>query len=99
MSFSLNQTANASPSPTISLNGRISLTENWKAEYRTSLNMDDGSLRGQTISLTRDLHCWEATFSRLVINDVEQYYFRIFLKAHPDDIKLESGDRSAGYRF
>ena len=51
----------------------------------------------QSIHVTRDLHCWEATFSRLVFQGREQYYFRIFLKAHPEDIKIESGDRSAGY--
>ncbi|MCP4547893.1 MAG: hypothetical protein GY835_15630 [bacterium] len=99
VSFSLNQTSNTNPSPSLALGGSINLTDNWKVDYRTSLNLNDGQLNGQTLNLTRDLHCWEATFSRLVINGVEQYYFRIYLKAHPDDIKIESGDRSAGYGY
>ncbi len=96
-SFTLNRTPTSSPSPTVNLGGRVDLTDNWSLDYRTSLNLSDGVLGTQSIHLTRNLHCWEATFSRLVFQGREQYYFRIYLKAHPDDIKLESGDRSAGF--
>ena len=96
-SFTLNRTRFSSPSPTVNLGGRVDLTDNWSLDYRTSLNLADGVLGTQSIHLTRNLHCWEASFSRLVFQGREQYYFRIYLKAHPDDIKLESGDRSAGY--
>ena len=81
----------------MALGGSVSLTENWRVDYRTNLRLEDGELGSQTLNVTRDLHCWEATFSRLVFQGREQYYFRIFLKAHPEDIKIESGDRSAGY--
>ncbi len=96
-SFTLNRTRSSSPSPTVNLGGRVDLTDNWSLDYRTSLNLADGVLGTQSIHLTRNLHCWEASFSRLVFQGREQYYFRIYLKAHPDDIKLESGDRGAGY--
>ena len=96
-SFTLNRTPSSTPSPTINLGGRLDLTENWSFDYRTSVNLADGVLGTQSIHLTRDLHCWEASFSRLVFQGREQYYFRIYLKAHPEDIKIESGDRSAGF--
>ncbi len=96
-SFSLNSTPTSSPSPTINLRGSIALTENWSVDYRTSLNLETGDLGHQSIHLTRDLHCWEASFYRVVFQDREQYYLRIYLKAHPQDIKIESGDRSAGF--
>jgi len=96
-SFTLNRTPSSAPSPTVNLGGRVDLTDNWSLDYRTSLSLADGVLGTQSIHLTRNLHCWEATFSRLVFQGREQYYFRIYLKAHPDDIKLESGDRSAGF--
>ncbi|MCB9514164.1 MAG: hypothetical protein H6694_07630 [Candidatus Latescibacteria bacterium] len=96
-SFSLNRTQTSSPSPTVNLRGRVDLTDNWSLDYQTSLSLQDGELGTQSIHVTRNLHCWEATFSRLVFQGREQYYFRIYLKAHPEDIKLESGDRSAGY--
>ena len=96
-SFSLNSTPTSSPSPTINLRGGIALTENWSLDYRTSLNLETGDLGHQSIHLTRDLHCWEASFYRVVFQDREQYYLRIYLKAHPQDIKIESGDRNVGY--
>jgi lipopolysaccharide assembly outer membrane protein LptD (OstA) len=96
-SFSLNRTRSGSPSPTVNLRGGIALTENWALDYRTSLSLDSGNMGAQTIRLTRDLHCWAASFSRVVFQDREQYYLRIYLKAHAQDIKIESGDRSAGY--
>ncbi len=96
-SFSLNRTRSGAPSPTVNLRGGIALTENWALDYRTSLSLDSGEMGSQTIRLTRDLHCWAASFSRVVFQDREQYYLRIYLKAHAQDIKIESGDRSAGY--
>lgn len=96
-SFTLNRTPSSAPSPTINLGGRLDLTENWSFDYRTSVNLSDGVLGTQSIHLTRDLHCWEASFSRLVFQGREQYYFRIYLRAHPEDIKIESGDRGAGF--
>lgn len=96
-SFTLNSTRSDSPSPTMNLRGSIALTENWDLAYSTSLRLATGAMGAQSIRLTRDLHCWEASFSRVVYQDREQYYLRVFLKAHPQDIKIESGDRSAGY--
>ncbi|MBN2170331.1 MAG: hypothetical protein JW819_03300 [Candidatus Krumholzibacteriota bacterium] len=98
-SFSLNRTQASQPSPTVALGGSVQLTRNWKLEYRTNLRLADGELGSQTLNVTRDLHCFEATFSRLVFQGQEQYYFRIFLKAHPEDIKVESGDRGVGYGY
>jgi len=97
-SFSLNRTRSSSPSPSVAVGGSISLTENWHIDYRTNLRLEDGELGSQSLSVIRNLHCWEASFSRLVYQGQEQYYFRIYLRAHPEDIKIESGDRSAGFR-
>jgi hypothetical protein len=77
----------------------IQLTDKWRIDYSTIYDVESRSLEGQNFGITRDLHCWEMSFSRQVLgngpNEEWQYYFRITLKAHPD-LYGESGTRGLG---
>ena len=42
---------------------KIKLTEQWKLSYRSRIDMLENSLLSQSISISRDLHCWEFDFS------------------------------------
>jgi hypothetical protein len=46
-----------------SLNSNISLTNNWKIGWTLRYNWIDKQITNQNFNITRDLHCWEMTFS------------------------------------
>jgi lipopolysaccharide assembly outer membrane protein LptD (OstA) len=77
----------------------IQLTDKWRIDYSTIYDVQERGLEGQNFGITRDLHCWEMSFSRQVlgtgVNEEWQYYFRITLKAHPD-LYGDSGTRGLG---
>jgi hypothetical protein len=55
----------------------------------------DRDFLGDYYSITRDLHCWEMSFSRQKLGDRWEFYFRINIKAHPE-IYAEEGSRGLG---
>ena len=65
----------------------LQLTDNWRIDYSTIYDVEERTLDGQNFGITRDLHCWEMSFSRQQLGTGPgaewQYYFRIALKAHP----------------
>src|SRR5262249_38251713 len=77
------------------LNGvaNVSLTPNWRVEYLASYDFNSQLVMTQRFGLTRDLHCWQASFSRtFVVNGEAEYYFRIGIKEQRE-IYLERGTR------
>lgn len=70
----------------------------WRVSYSARANLRDRELISQRINLYRDLHCWEAHFTREFTNDDWRYYFRINIKAHPE-IYHERGERGLGGRL
>ena len=46
-----------------SLNGDVSLTEKWKMTFTTGYDFVLKAPSLTNIGLTRDLHCWEASFN------------------------------------
>jgi lipopolysaccharide assembly outer membrane protein LptD (OstA) len=97
LSYSKSQTGQVSS--TMRVGWDIQLTDKWRIDYSTIYDVESRSLEGQNFGITRDLHCWEMSFSRQVLgngpNEEWQYYFRITLKAHPD-LYGESGTRGLG---
>lgn len=72
---------------------RIQFSPAWGVEYSTNYDLSEGRLGIQRFSLTRDLHCWSATFSRTLVPGGEtEYYFRIGVKEQRE-IYLERGTR------
>ena len=73
--------------------GNVSLTPNWRVQYVASYDLNKSLLLTQNFSLTRDLHCWQASFTRSFVVDGEtSYYFRIGIKEQRE-IYLERGTR------
>jgi lipopolysaccharide assembly outer membrane protein LptD (OstA) len=81
------------------LNGvaNVSLTPNWRVEYLASYDVNQNLLLTQRFGLTRDLHCWQASFSRtFVVSGEAEYYFRIGIKEQRE-IYLERGTRTQSF--
>ncbi len=80
---------------TVNLGGNVSLTQGWKVTYRTTYDVMSREFLQNFVSVTRDLHCWEMSFGRQRLGDEWEFYFKIYIKAHPE-IYAEQGDRGLG---
>ena len=80
------------PRATVRFFSQIDLTASWKLRYSTLYDIFSQEQTGQSIGVTRDLHCWAMSLERQHFGTEWQFYFRIELKAHPD-VFGESGDR------
>ena len=78
---------------TANLTSRYQLSPAWAFEYAASLDLTHHSVQTQRFVLSRDLHCWQAVFTRLfVVGGEAEYYFRIGVKDQKE-IYLERGTR------
>ena len=64
-------------------------TPKWRVDYSLRYDFIDREVVGQGYSLVRDLHCWEARFTRGMNrysggDDVWEYYFRVVVKDLPE---------------
>jgi len=78
----------------------VTITKKWRINYTTTYDAVKGDLAYQSISIYRDLHCWEMSFNWQPT--VDYYSFRINVKADIlQDLKLTkhpSGTaRNVGY--
>lgn len=74
---------------------------NWKVNYSADIDVFNRKIVGQSISLSRDLHCWEFYFSWVPSGYGKQYYLRINVKSPTlRDLKYEErGGRRRSYGF
>ncbi len=79
---------------TLNTNASVQITKNWSVTYSSTWDLTAHKVSGESIGLRRDLHCWEAQFSRNQLGTDTSFYFRINAKAMPD-VKYEQG-RNAG---
>ena len=78
---------------TANLTSRYQLSPAWAFEYAASFDLTRHSVQTQRFMLSRDLHCWQAVFTRLFMAGGEaEYYFRIGVKDQKE-IYLERGTR------
>jgi len=78
---------------TANIVGRYQLSPGWGLEYSASYDVTNRSVQTQRFVLTRDLHCWQATFTRMFILGGEaEYYLRIGVKDQKE-IYIERGTR------
>ncbi len=83
----------------------LNLSRNWHVEYaaqadlRADIKDRAGVITGhavrlvsQNFSITRDLHCWQAQFTRSISGDTKEYYFKINVKNLPE-VYYEQGSR------
>jgi lipopolysaccharide assembly outer membrane protein LptD (OstA) len=82
-------------SSTQTVNGvaHFNLTPSWRMEYSTTVDVNQHQLLTQRFGLTRDLHCWQASFTRVfTIGGEAEYYFRLGVKDQRE-IYIERGTR------
>lgn len=75
---------------TLRFNGDVSLSENWKLNFRSGYDIQARKLINQTnISLLRNLHCWELRFNYTPFGDFANYSVDLQVKASIlQDLKL-----------
>jgi lipopolysaccharide assembly outer membrane protein LptD (OstA) len=78
----------------------VSITKKWRINYTATYDAVTGDLAYQSISIYRDLHCWEMSFNWQPT--VDYYSFRINVKANIlQDLKLtkhpSGSTRNVGY--
>ncbi|MCK4352073.1 LPS-assembly protein LptD [candidate division WOR-3 bacterium] len=90
--FSLSMTYNWVPERDQSLWGTVKmhLTKNWNLTLSRRYDLREREIVGESFSLYRDLHCWEALFNFSRYGEHWRYDFKLKLKAIPE-IKVGKG--------
>lgn len=74
---------------TVTFNGDVNLTENWKIGFSSGYNLTDKELTLTKIDIFRDLHCWEFQFGWIPTGFRRSFTFTIKVKsATLSDLKL-----------
>lgn len=66
---------------TISLNGDIKLTPNWKVGVLTNYDITNQNFSYSSVNIQRDLHCWEIIFNWIPFGFRKSYNFTLRAKA------------------
>ncbi|HVP39336.1 MAG TPA: putative LPS assembly protein LptD [Candidatus Saccharimonadales bacterium] len=84
-------------SQTQRLNSHITyqLSPNWSFDYSNQYDLNHGLAVYQEFDVSRQLHCWEAHFSRRMSPGQSEYYLRISVKNRPE-ISWQSGSAGLG---
>ncbi|GHU60453.1 hypothetical protein FACS1894121_0500 [Bacteroidia bacterium] len=70
-------------------NGDFSLTQNWKIGFSTGYDFDKHEITATSMNLSRDLHCWDMTFSCIPFGTHQSYNFQINVRSSLlKDLKL-----------
>jgi len=74
---------------TLSFNGDINLTENWRIGFRSGYDLENKDFTYTSIDIYRDLHCWEMNFNYIPFGLRQSYNFQIKVKSSIlQDLKL-----------
>ena len=63
------------------INGDFSLTQKWKLGFSTGYDFDNHEVTATSFNVTRDLHCWDMTFSCIPFGTHQSYNFQINVKS------------------
>lgn len=75
------------------VNGNFSLTPKWKIGYSTGFDFQQMEFTPTSFNITRDLHCWEMTFSCIPFGTHQSYNFQINVRSSTlRDLKLTKKD-------
>jgi alcohol dehydrogenase class IV len=67
-------------------------TKNWRVDYSAQFDFESRKMISQYYSVKRELHCWEAQFTRSISGGFTEYYFKINVKNLPE-VYYEQGSR------
>lgn len=74
---------------TLSFNGDINITPKWKVNATSGYDFESAKLSYTSISVYRDLHCWEMRFNWIPMGYLKSWNFYIKVKASVlQDLKL-----------
>ena len=74
---------------TLGVNGNINLSENWKVSVQTGWDFEQKKLSYTSMTIYRDLHCWEMRFNWIPLGTYKSWNFTINVKASAlQDLKL-----------
>lgn len=77
----------------VRVNGDFSLTPKWKLGVSTGYDFDNKEVTATSFNITRDLHCWEMTFSCIPFGAHQSYNFQINVRSSLlQDLKLTKKD-------
>jgi len=86
----------ASVTNSVTFSGDISLTQNWKITYGSGYDLKSKVFTPTTMTISRDLHCWQMNIYMVPFGQYRQYNFTIAAKASMlSDLKL---NRQRNYR-
>ncbi len=75
---------------TMNFDGYINITKSWKGQFRSGWDFQKSQVSYTSITLLRDLHCWQMSFNWVPFGAYQSYYFRINVKsAMLQDLKYE----------
>ena len=97
LSYSLARVEGHTQRASVPVSVSVQPTRNWEVGFGTYYDATTRELGQPTLRVTRQLHCWKASFSRVRTGGEWVYYFRLFVEQHANELFLESGDRSLGY--
>lgn len=85
--------SNNTISQMVRINGDFSLTPKWKFGYSTGYDFQQKEVTATSFNITRDLHCWEMTFSCIPFGTHQSYNFQINVRSSMlRDLKLTKRD-------
>lgn len=77
----------------VRINGDFSLTPKWKFGYSTGYDFQQKEITATSFNISRDLHCWEMTFSCIPFGTHQSYNFQINVRSSLlKDLKLTKRD-------
>lgn len=80
---------------TLQLNGNVNLTPKWGVTFTGGVDMDAWKLTATSISITRDLHCWQMGFTWVPVGFQKSWAFNINVKSSVlQDLKFK---KSSGF--
>lgn len=63
------------------LNGDFSLTPKWKVGFSTGYDFENKEVTSTSFNISRDLHCWDMTFSCIPFGTHQSYNFQINVRS------------------
>lgn len=63
------------------VNGDFSLTPKWKIGFSTGYDFDNHEVTATSFNISRDLHCWDMTFSCIPFGTHQSYNFQINVRS------------------
>ena len=80
-------------SQSASISGNFSLTPKWKFSFSSGYDFADKAVSSTQFSITRDLHCWQMSFSAIPFGTYQSYNFKInVLSSVLSDLKYDKND-------